>query len=189
MKQLLSLTRLLSVIVLGAAVAACTSSGQTSADGADAVNLDSAAEAEATLNVDELTEEKLEQMNAGKAFLEQFYKQLDDAEDEEALIRANVSDDALQSLKDSYDYDCESGDCIAFWLLTYNMTDPGVLKKRTVEAVDQKTFKVCMTYDCENGEWYDYFLEIELVKEGENYKIDSIEELKNELYTNNNQSN
>jgi hypothetical protein len=185
MKQRVSFCKFLSASLLTLlCAAACTSGGKTQDVTVDEAQLDSALEADAVLKVDELSPEQQQQMADEKAFLEHFYQQLDEDEDMETVVRQNVSANCLDWLKAMYDYDCESGDCIAFWLLTYNMTDPGSLKERVIEPVAEHTFKVLMTYDCGNGELYDYWLQLEVVKDGDAYKVNDVEELKNESYTN-----
>lgn len=117
--------------------------------------------------------ENLQQTTECKAFLEDFYEGLEVLDDD--YIRQHVTKNAEQYLVDAYDYDCMDGDCMASWLLMYDITDPGILQERTIEALDEHTYRVKMTYDRENGEYYEYILKLGLVKEGDEYKVDAIE--------------
>ena len=106
-----------------------------------------------------------------KAFLESFYKGLEEADDTEVHIKKNVTKKALQTLIDAYDYECE-GECIAFWLFSHDQ-EVGSTPSLTFERVEGDTYKVVNDY----GDGYKYVVKIGLVKEGTDYKIDSIEKV------------
>lgn len=127
--------------------------------------------------------ENPQQIAECKAFLEEFYKGMDEELDDD-YIRSHVTKNAEQWLKDSFDYDCPDDNCIASWLFTYDITDPGVLQERTIEALDNDTYEVKMTYDRENGEFYEYILKLDLVKEGYEYKVDAIETVSSRTWEN-----
>ena len=74
-----------------------------------------------------------------------------------------------------YDYDCEDDNCMASWLLLYDITDPGTLLERKIEATDGNTCKVMTSYDRGNGEMYEYTLKVVIVKEGDEFRIDDVE--------------
>lgn len=121
----------------------------------------------------------LQLMAEAAAFLKTFYQEFEQAFDEggdyDECLRQHVTPKAEQWFKDMYDYDCEDDNCMASWLLLYDITDPGTLQERTIEAIDGNTCKVMMTYDRGNGEMYEYILKVGIVKEGNEFKIDDVE--------------
>ena len=113
-------------------------------------------------------------------FLENFYKELEEYSDSEVLmsyIRKKVTDKALKTLKDEYDYDCEDGECLATWLFSYEAgTDLDSLYDRKIEPVAKNTFLVTSTWGYSDGSYSpsDYRVRLGVVKEGASYKIDKI---------------
>lgn len=114
-----------------------------------------------------------------KEFLEKFYKNLDYSKWEElgSYVRKHITSNALQNLRDEYDYDCESGDCLALWLFSY-MAGGDMDKElgRKIEQVSDNTFLVTTTWGYSEGpsSKYDYKVRLGIVKEGDSYKIDTI---------------
>ena len=109
-----------------------------------------------------------------KAFLENFYKKLDKDLLDYAFVKRNTTRKALKYLADNYEYDCENGDCLATWLFLYEGGgDTGPLKKRTIESIDENTYKVTSVYDNSDGD-YKYTVQLGLVKDGDTYKIDTV---------------
>lgn len=123
--------------------------------------------------------DEMEKEMKATSFLTTFYQDFEQAFDEggdyDECLRQNVTPNAEQWFKDKYDYDCADDNCMASWLLLYDITDPGTLQERNIEPIDANTCKVVMTYDRGNGEMYEYVLKISIVNEGEGFKIDSIE--------------
>ena len=113
-------------------------------------------------------------------FVENFYKELEEYSDSEVLvsyIRKNVTDKALQTLKDEYDYECEDGECLATWLFSYEAgTEMDSLCDRKIEPVSKNTFLVTSTWGYSEGNYRrsDYRVRLGIVKEGLSYKIDKI---------------
>lgn len=115
-----------------------------------------------------------------KEFLENFYKRLDAFrlwEEKEELVRENVTQKALQTLRDGYEYVCETGDCLALWLFSY-ATGRDMDKElgRKIEHVSDNTFLVTTTWGYSEGpsSKYNYKVRLGIVKEGDSYKIDTI---------------
>lgn len=160
----------ITVLALGAfLLSACTSKEkQAPADSADStvVAQDSIIQPDA---------ESAQQVEACKAFLEQFYQGLESSQYDYAYIRKNVTPKAEQILKDQYDYECNDGDCLAVWLFTHGITDPGEIKDLTVEPLGGTLYKVLLTYDRGLGEIYNYAVKLSLAQEGDAFKIDTIE--------------
>lgn len=130
---------------------------------------------EVTEDAEQKSKETIEKC---KAFLEAFYKQMDEDQLDYAYVRRNATRRALKYLTDNFDYDCESGDCLATWMFLYEGGgDTGGLEKRTIEAVNDSTYKISQIYDQDNNHHYRYVIRLGLVKDGDNYKIDTIEPL------------
>lgn len=110
-----------------------------------------------------------------KAFLDGFYAHLDKDLTDAAYVERHITTKAKQYLKDAYDYDCEDDNCLATWLFAYDMTDPGTVAKRTIEAIGDDAYEVTTTYDRGEGETYVYAVRLRVVKDGDAYKIDSLE--------------
>jgi hypothetical protein len=120
-----------------------------------------------------------------KEFLENFYKNLNYSEWEilSYYIRKNVTSNALQTLREEYNYDCDDGDCLALWLFSYEAGgDMDKLIERKIEAVSENTFLVTNTWGYSDGPATrcDYKVKLGIVKEGDSYKIDTIVNLMEE---------
>ena len=115
----------------------------------------------------------------GKAFLENFYKGLEevfDQDQEEAYqhVYKHVTPEAKQFLIDQYDYDCD-GECMAIWLFLYQGGGDVIGDcQRTIEPVDGLSYKVTNTYYYEGKKSYEYHVKLGLVKDADTFKIDSI---------------
>jgi hypothetical protein len=119
-----------------------------------------------------------EDLEAPKAFVENFYKEWRDAILEYDYVKQNVTDNMLQQLKDEYEYDCE-GECLATWIFCYKGGgDVGELVSRKITAQDATHVLVESKYDN-----YEYDIVLTLVKEGDTYKIDNLKQ-EREAYTN-----
>jgi len=170
MKQVLKLFALVTMCVcIGTA---CVSENRKQAELRAAFN-------ELEKELQEAGKRNMEQMAEVSSFLQTFYQEFEEAFDEggdyDECLRQHVTPNAEQWFKDMYDYDCGDDNCMASWLLLYNITDPGTLEERTIEAIDENTCQVKMTYDRGNGEMYEYTLKVGVVKEGDEFKIDSVE--------------
>ncbi len=169
--------RFFAVLAIGALICtACTSNAPKEKAGADSQNTVSQNSPDNKNNEEETAKEK--QIVECKAFLEEFYNELDKNPYDENFIKKHITKDAKQWLIDHYDYDCNSGDCIATWLLTTDYTgDEGPTKELIIESVDENTYTVSITYDCSPNGDYKYGLKLGLVKEGDSYKINTIESM------------
>lgn len=125
------------------------------------------------------TAAKAQDVAEGKAFLEYFYETLEADILDYDFIKQNLTLQAQQYLKDSYDYDCfDEGNCMASWLFFYDTTaDVGRLMGRTIEPIGANTFAVTSFYDRDGAAYgdYEYGVKIELVKQEGVLKINSIE--------------
>ena len=119
-----------------------------------------------------------EDLEAPKAFVENFYKEWRDAILEYDYVKQNVTDNMLRQLKDEYDYDCE-GECLATWIFCYKGGgDVSDLISRKFTAQDATHVLVENKYD-----GYEYDIVLTLVKDGDTYKIDHLKQ-EREAYTN-----
>ena len=167
MKKLVSIVGLLAVLpIIICGGSACTSSvkpntDSTVVDQKDSIQLDA------------------EKIAAGKSFIADFYQGLEEAEDEVEYIQQNLTPNAIQWLKDMYEYDCPDDNCMATYMLSSDYTgDEGDLQDLMIEAVDNNTFIVTHVYDTPDG-LNEYGLQFGLVQDGDSYKIDTIESLFN----------
>jgi len=120
-------------------------------------------------------------VRACKAFLEKFYNGLQESGLSADYVQQFVTPNAKQYLMDSYDYDCPEGqECMATWLFCYNTTaDVMGEKNRIIEVIDENTYVVTTYYgETAHGD-YVYGVKLGLVKDGDSFKIDSIEEVTN----------
>lgn len=121
-----------------------------------------------------------------KEFLENFYKRLDAFrlwEEKEELVRENVTQKALQTLRDGYEYEDGCDDCLALWMFTFEGGgDLDTLLGRKIERVSDNTFLVTTTVGCSNGNPYkeDSKVRLGIVKAEGSYKINSIEKVYSE---------
>ena len=166
------------VVLMAAAcfTASCNPKAQTTTDtfATDSAAIVNPTPADTTA---ESSQPAIEQQQAeGKEFLEKFYAGYEKDITDYAFIRKHVTKNAEQYLKDSYDYDCETDDCLAVWVFAYEAGgDIGPLKKRVIEPVDASTFKVRSVYKYTDQGDYEYVVKLSLVKDGDSYKIDQIE--------------
>lgn len=116
----------------------------------------------------------------GKVFLENFYQKLDEVygkEENYAFVDEYLTPKAKQYLIDAYEYECPEGEeCIALWKFLYEAgADTAGNYNRTIEKIDDLTYRVINNYQSEDGSYnYQYTVKIGLVKDGDTYKIDSI---------------
>ena len=117
-----------------------------------------------------------------KLFLEKFYKSLDDCrlwEEKDEYVRMNVTSNALQTLRNEYDYECSDGDCLAIWLFYSDGNDMDKLISRKIEPISDGLFLVTSTWGYSEGSATidSYRVKIGIVMNGESYKISSIEKM------------
>ena len=114
---------------------------------------------------------------AKKDFLEAFYKKYDSSEDKEEYIKSVVTNNALQILKKHYTRG-EGGDMaypngLACWLFNYynGIIGCGSVISRTITPKEGNKFLISAKY--EDVEKYE--VELSVIKEGNEFKIDNIE--------------
>lgn len=173
MKKLVSIVGLLIVLTIGiCGGTACTSSGKTNTDSTQVGQQDTL---QSAIQLD------AEKVAACESFITTFYQGLEEAEDEEAYVQQNLTPNAIQWLKDMYDYDCPDDNCMAIFKLSSDYTgDEGPLQDLLIQAVDNDTYDVTLVYDTPDGK-NEYGLQFGLIQDGETYKIDSIEALFNKF--------
>lgn len=111
---------------------------------------------------------------AVKTFVQRFYEGWEDIQDY-AYLKKHVTPKLLQFLADSYDFDCE-GECLATWMFFYEGGgDAGELKSRKITVCDSNHVLVESKY-----ENYEYGVLLTVVKDGSDYKIDSLQQKKSE---------
>ncbi len=110
-----------------------------------------------------------QETQAQKTFLETFYDGLDE-NFEPDYVSKFITPNAKQILTDGYDYDCETGDCLAIWLFAYEGgSDTGPCLSRSIKPQGANKFLVTHKYEDE-----EYNVVLTLIKEGDTYKIDDI---------------
>lgn len=141
------------------------------ADSLEMARQDSILKADSIKKVELQATETEQQIASCKAFLEKFYNGLDNAEDKNVFIRKYVTPKAQAFLREEYG-DYSDSDSLAIWMFSHetssDITGP---RNRIIEAIDKNTYKVIST-DGEN----EYQVTIGIVKEGNFYKIDTIED-------------
>lgn len=150
------------------------------ADSLELVRQDSIHKADSLKNEELQAAEKEKHIEACKAFLNKFYKGLEGSQNVEEYVSNYITDNARKTLIEEYDYDCESNDCLAFWLFSYEAgSDTGPLRERTIEVEDENTYQVINTYELDYDGYtaYEYIVRLSIVKEGNFYKIDKIEKV------------
>lgn len=119
----------------------------------------------------ELSEAALQEIQAKKDFLEKFYDGLDESGFDDAYIRKFITPNAKKILNEDFEFDCESGDCLAVWLFAYEGGgDTGKCLSRTIKEQDENHYLVDFKY--EGNEVYHVLLTV--IKDGDTYKIDDI---------------
>ena len=115
-------------------------------------------------------------MEAAKTFVERFYKEgyTEDLPDNDYL-KQHATPGMLKFLADSYDYDCE-GECLAAWIFFYEGGgDVGGLESRNITARDGNHILVENKY-----ENYEYDVLLTVIKDGDEFKIDSLQQVRSE---------
>ena len=114
-----------------------------------------------------------------KEFIEKFYNEIDNIPWEklqEYVLRYTTSN-AVQDLKDNFDYDCPDGDCLALWTFTYEAgCDLDTLLSRKIERESENTFLITNIwgYREDSSHKTEYKVRLGVVKQDDLYKINSI---------------
>lgn len=93
-------------------------------------------------------------------------------------LMAHITPRAKQYLMEQYDYECETGDCLAIWLFDHDKPlELGEMRSRVMEDLGNNMYRVTLYSDYEEDgyELYEYTIRIGLVKDEGIYKIDFIE--------------
>lgn len=113
----------------------------------------------------------------GMEYLKFFYWGMSLSYNKEYLM-AHITPRAKQYLMERYDYECETGDCLAIWLFDHDKPlELGEMRSRVMEDLGDNMYRVTLYSDYEeNGyDLYEYAIRIGLVKDDGTYKIDFIE--------------
>jgi len=113
-------------------------------------------------------------MEAVKAFVEQFYKDWDkrDLLDYD-YMKQFITPNLLKYLADSYEFECE-GECLATWKFFYEGgIDISGMKSRLITPRDANHVLVENKY-----ENYEYDILLMVIKDADTFKIDSIQQVK-----------
>ena len=137
-------------------------------EGADVAVIDS--------TVVDSADDQEQEMVAVKAFVEELYKEWDKTDLlDYGYVKQYITPNLLKYLADAYDYDCE-GECLATWKFFYEGGgDVGELKSRQITVRDGNHVLVENKYVN-----YEYDVLLTLIKDGDTYKIDSLEQVKSE---------
>lgn len=133
-----------------------------------------------SINIDNGKDNSEQEIQAKIDFLEKFYNEKDGREqsDEYAYIKKNVTANGLQNLKDLYDFDCENDDCLATWVFDYDSgSDLGDIKSSKIIPQGGNDFLVEKEY-----EYAKYRVLLTIVREGDAYKIDKIQQKESSYY-------
>lgn len=120
-----------------------------------------------------------------KKFLEKFYWELANCSEDGLLtyIQKNVTNRAFRFLKDEYPYEDGCDECYATWMFTREEgCDYDKLLNTTIEQESENTFLVTNIWGYEHDGSYkfEYKVRLGIIKEGDSYKIDSIEKVNSE---------
>ncbi len=113
-------------------------------------------------------------MESARAFVEQFYKGwgMDNVLDYD-YPKKHITPKLLQFLADSYEFECD-GECLATWMFFYEGGgDVGEFKSRQITARDGNHVLVENKYVN-----YEYDVLLTLTKDGDTFKIDSLQQQK-----------
>ena len=113
-------------------------------------------------------------MEAAKAFVDQFYKGwgMDNVLDYD-YPKKHITPKLLQFLANSYEFECD-GECLATWKFFYEGGgDVGEFKSRQITARDGNHVLVENKYVN-----YEYDVLLTLTKDGDTFKIDSLQQQK-----------
>ena len=167
----------ISALLIGTVLCVGCGQKEKAPEPTEDVKADSVVKAD-TVMPDQGLETTQKEMEEAKTFLESFYKGLDKDQLNYAFVKKHTTRNAIKYLADNYEYDCDGGDCLATWIFLYEGGgDTGPLKKRTFEMIDEATCKVSQTYEGYDSKDYKYIVKLGVVKDGDNYKIDTIEPL------------
>ena len=114
--------------------------------------------------------------SAVRAFVEQFYQEwsMEDILNYD-YPKQHITPNLLKFLTDSYEYECE-GECLATWLFFYEGGgDVGEFKSRQITARDGRHVLVENKYVN-----YEYDVLLTLMKDGDTFKIDSLQQERSE---------
>ena len=117
-----------------------------------------------------------QEMVAVRAFVEKFYKEWSEEDIlDYGYVKQHITPNLLKYLADAYDYDCE-GECLATWKFFYEGGgDVSGLKSRQITARDGSHVLVENNYDN-----YEYDILLKVIKDGDTFKIDSLEQERSE---------
>lgn len=167
--------KFLSVLALSAFICfACKSNNnaQQQEESAETAQIAEAAPAPEAVIIDSA------KIAAGVAFLEDFYKVYDQDILNYEYIKSKITPNLKQWLIDAYDYECD-GECMATWLFCYDAgADTGPLKVRTIKP-DGNSYLVTCIHEQGNNVDYRYSIKLNLIEDGDSFKIDSLEQREN----------
>lgn len=120
-----------------------------------------------------------------KKFLNTFYWELGNCSQDGLLmyIQKNVTNRAFRYLKNEYPYEEVCDECYATWIFTREEgCDYDKLLSRKIEQESDNTFLVTNIWGYEHDGSYqtEYMVRLGIVKEGDSYKIDTIEKVNSE---------
>ena len=167
MKKLLFSLVMLCILLLSACGGKKTKTESSDAAIIDSTTIDSKVDNTAAQEQDK---------EAVRAFVEKFYEEWS-GEDilEYDYPKQYITPKLLKYLADEYDFDCE-GECLATWKFFYEGGgDVGELKSRKITARDGNHVLVENRYVN-----YEYDVLLTLVKDGDTFKIDSLNQERSE---------
>ena len=127
---------------------------------------------------------QMQEMKAVRAFVEQFYKDwgMENLLDYD-YPKQHITPRLLKFLADSYEFECE-GECLATWKFFYEGGgDVGEFKSRQITARDGSHVLVENKYVN-----YEYDVLLTVIKDGDTFKIDSLQQEKSEYVDGNSAS-
>ena len=114
-------------------------------------------------------------MESVRAFVEQFYKEWGEDILEYDYPKQHITPNLLKFLADSYEFECE-GECLATWMFFYEGGgDVGEMKSRQITARDVNHVLVENKYVN-----YEYDVLLTVIKDGDTFKIDSLQQERSE---------
>ena len=165
-----------SILMISAMLILSACGGKkTQTESVDAAVIDSTAMDSKEGKVD-VTAAQEQEKEAVRAFVEQFYNEwgMENLLDYD-YPKQHITPRLLKFLADSYEFECE-GECLATWKFFYEGGgDVGELKSRQITARDGSHVLVENKYVN-----YEYDVLLTIIKDGDTFKIDSLQQEKSE---------
>ena len=113
--------------------------------------------------------ERRSRLESCRNYVEKFYNEYERTENQDEYLRKHCTSNALNTLREEFDTECDNGDCLATWIFFYETLADAEFIRREFVAEDENTCIVKNIYD-----GYTYSVTIGLVEENGRFKVDKI---------------